>query len=185
MSVKLNRILCVDLEATCDEPKPNWLGEVIEVGLAILDLKKNEIEAHTRLVIPTSTPVTEFCTKLTSITPEMVLAHNGAVSFPEAMAWLRKMGSRNYAWASWGDYDRKQIQEQCSRENVQYPFGPTHLNVKALFGMVTGLTYGIGLKQAVELYKLDWVGTHHRGVDDAYNVAQVLQQIIKEASSES
>lgn len=182
MSARLERILVIDLEATCDEPKPTWDGEITEIGLAILDTNKlTVVEQHQSFVVPTSTPVTPFCTKLTTITADMLTVQNGARPFPEAVNWIKKFGSKNLVWASWGDYDRKQFEKQCRAEGLQYPFGPGHINVKTLFGLATGMNRGIGAKEATEYCGLEWVGTHHRGIDDAYNIARVLGWILEKA----
>jgi inhibitor of KinA sporulation pathway (predicted exonuclease) len=182
MSSTLEKILVIDLEATCDEPKPSWQGEITEIGLSILDTTNLEVaEKHQTFVVPPSTPVTEFCTRLTTITPEMLTVKNGARTFPEAINWLKKFGSKNRVWASWGDYDRKQFERQCAAENIAYPFGPGHINVKTLFALSTGMNRGIGAKEAVEYCGMEWVGTHHRGLDDAHNIARVLGWILEKA----
>lgn len=182
MASPLDRILVIDLEATCDEPKPSWDGEITEIGVAILDCNTLEIvERHTTFVVPTNTPITAFCTRLTTITPEMVSVKNGARPFPEAINWLKNLGAKNRVWASWGDYDRKQFERQCRAENVPYPFGPGHINVKTLFALAKGMSRGIGAKEATEYCDMVWEGTHHRGLDDAVNIARVLGHVLGKA----
>lgn len=182
MSAQLDRILVIDLEATCDEPKPTWQGEITEIGIAVLNTKTLEvIEKHQTFVVPTSTPVTPFCTQLTTITADMLTVENGARRFPEAINWLKKLGTKNLVWASWGDYDRTQFQRQCTAEGISYPFGPGHINVKTLFALMTGLNRGIGAKEAVEYCGMEWEGTHHRGIDDAVNIARVLGHVLGKA----
>lgn len=180
MSLTLDKILVVDLETTCDEPRPTWQGEVTEIGIAVLNCKNLEIESlHSTFVVPTSTPVTPFCTQLTTITPEMVSKANGARTFPEAIKWLEQFNARDTVWASWGDFDRKQFERQCRDEHVKYPFGPNHINVKTLFALFNQMKRGIGTKEAVEVSGLTWKGTHHRGVDDAENIAGLLAAILR------
>lgn len=182
MSPHLDRILVIDLEATCDEPKPAWDGEITEIGVAVLDCDTlTVIEQHQTFVVPTSTPVTAFCTRLTTITPEMLTVQNGARPFPEAINWIKKLGAKNNVWASWGDYDRKQFERQCRNEKIAYPFGPGHINVKTLFALATGMKRGIGAKEATEYCGLEWQGTHHRGLADAINIANVLGWTLKRA----
>lgn len=180
MSSTLDKILVIDLEATCDEPRPSWDGEIIEIGLAVLDCNSLKVEStHSTFVIPTTTKVTPFCTNLTTITPEMVTKANGARTFAEAIKWLEQFNPKNRVWASWGDYDRKQFEKQCKNERIAYPFGPNHINVKTLFALFRGMKRGIGTKEAVEMAGLTWKGTHHRGIDDAENIANLFGHAIQ------
>lgn len=180
MAANLDRLLVIDLEGTCDEPKPKFDHEIIEIGLAIVNPKAGTIVSKEQtFVVPTTSWVTPFCTKLTTIKPEDVTRTNGARSFKEACAWLEKHGSKNRVWASWGDYDRTMFERQCKREGVAYPFGPSHINIKTLFALFEGLDRGIGTKEAVEYMKLQWYGTHHRGIDDAINIANILLELVK------
>jgi inhibitor of KinA sporulation pathway (predicted exonuclease) len=63
-------------------------------------------------------------------------------------------------------------------KNVPYPFGSRHINVKTLFAIKHRLAEEIGMDEALDLLGLELVGTHHRGVDDAYNVARILYTLI-------
>ena len=179
MAASLDKILVIDLEGTCDEPKPPPFDpEIIEIGVVIVDLRSRKIldKAQT-FVRPTKSWVTPFCTQLTGITKEDLTGAN-ARSFPEAINWLKKFGTKNKVWASWGDYDRTMFERQCVWEGVQYPFGPGHVNIKTLFGLFEGLNRGIGTKEAVEYYNLEWQGQHHRGMDDAWNIANVFLEML-------
>src|SRR5688572_5814486 len=151
MVKRLDRVLVIDIEATCweGEPPPGETSDVIEVGICPLDLTTLErLERRSLLVRPERSAVGRFCTDLTTITPAM--AADG-VSFREACDVLRaKYGSHLWVWASYGDYDRKQFERQCRETGVPYPFGPTHLNVKTLFALSRGLPREVGLPQAVE-----------------------------------
>ncbi len=77
-------------------------------------------------------------------------------------------------FASWGDYDRAQFQRNCRTYDLKYPFGPTHLNVKNLFSISLGLKRELGLDEACQRLGLTMEGQHHRGVDDAWNIARIL-----------
>jgi inhibitor of KinA sporulation pathway (predicted exonuclease) len=64
---------------------------------------------------------------------------------------------------------------------VPYPFGTGHVNVKSLLAVTYGLRKEVGLARAMEHLRLPLEGTHHRGSDDAWNVAAVLWRIIHSA----
>jgi inhibitor of KinA sporulation pathway (predicted exonuclease) len=86
--------------------------------------------------------------------------------------------SKKRVWASYGDFDRRQFERECRLKQVPYPFGSRHLNVKTLFAIKHRLNEEIDMDKALALLGLKLIGTHHRGVDDAYNVARILYALI-------
>jgi len=179
MARDTSRIGVVDLEATCwenDETYPERKkGEIIEIGVAVLDTKTlRVVGAAGILVKPTTTEVSEFCTRLTTITPEMVADRP---MLKEALGDVAPLINFGMTWASWGDYDRRQMERQCRDEGIKYPFGPTHLNLKNLFALFAG-EKECGLEQALPRLGLLMEGTHHRGVDDANNAARLLARML-------
>jgi inhibitor of KinA sporulation pathway (predicted exonuclease) len=173
--VKLDRVLVVDVEATCWEgpPPEGQTNEIIEIGVCELDVRTAErLGKHSILVRPEHSTVSPFCTSLTTLTQEQV---SHGVTFAEACRLLRKdFDAQNRVWASYGDYDRKQFQRQGT-----YPFGPRHVNVKTLFALTRALPREVGMAQAMELAGLPLEGTHHRGGDDAWNIAALLGTILR------
>lgn len=57
------------------------------------------------------------------------------------------------------------------------------LNIKSLFAVGRGLPAEIGLPQAMALLGLKLEGTHHRGHDDAWNIAAILAEMLKRVKS--
>jgi inhibitor of KinA sporulation pathway (predicted exonuclease) len=53
------------------------------------------------------------------------------------------------------------------------------LNAKTLFAVSRGLPSEVGLPQAMALLGLKLEGTHHRGHDDAWNIAAVVWETLK------
>jgi inhibitor of KinA sporulation pathway (predicted exonuclease) len=165
----------VDVEATCWETRPpaGQTNEIIEIGLTVVDLKaKERLEKHRILVRPARSEVSAFCTELTGLTQKDV---DSGVEFAEACRILAKdhlAGKRG--WASWGDYDRKQFTRQCSASTAEYPFGNRHTNAKAVFAEAFGLPRPVGMAQALKVAKLPLEGRHHRGDDDAWNIAALV-----------
>ncbi|MEK6238124.1 MAG: exonuclease domain-containing protein, partial [Planctomycetales bacterium] len=90
---------------------------------------------------------------------------------------------KNRLWASYGDYDRNQIERNCKDLGVGYPFGKTHLNVKNLFAAAMGLPREIGMDGALQRLNIPLEGTHHRGHDDAWNIALILATVLKASRS--
>ena len=71
----------------------------------------------------------------------------------------------------------KQLQQDCSVHQVPYPISAPHINVKRLMAERQGLSKKPGLGEAVRMAKMEFVGSHHRGIDDARNIARLLPYI--------
>jgi inhibitor of KinA sporulation pathway (predicted exonuclease) len=160
------------------------MSEIIEIGLCVLDVGRLErSETRSILVRPQQSEVSEFCTRLTSITPQMVAS---AVTLSQAVDILkREYHPGDRVFASWGDYDRNQFHRNCDFYRIEYPFGPTHWNVKTFFGLVLGLEREIGIDAACDLLNLPFAGTHHRGVDDAINITAILRELMLRSRGKS
>ncbi|WP_371495243.1 exonuclease domain-containing protein [Kitasatospora sp. NBC_00374] len=165
----------VDVEATCwdGDPPAGAVSEIIEIGLTVVDLAAGErIGRHRILVRPARSTVSPFCTRLTGLTQAEV---DTGLSFAEA---CRLLAAEHLAgrrpWASWGDYDRHQFTRQCSATGTAYPFGRRHTNAKLVFTEANGLRKRPGMAEALRLAGLPLEGRHHRGEDDAWNIAALV-----------
>jgi inhibitor of KinA sporulation pathway (predicted exonuclease) len=178
--LRLDRVLVVDVEATCwDGPTPEGMeSEIIEIGLCELDVTTGERPTRRSLMVrPERSTVSPFCTELTTITPEQ--AADG-IGFAEACEILRdEHGAGHRVWASWGEYDRAQFTRQSVATNTRYPFGTRHLNVKNLYSLMHSLDRELGMADALRHAGLPLEGTHHRGVDDAWNIARLLAGLLR------
>ncbi len=179
------RMLIVDVESTCWEssPPPGQQSEIIEIGICALDWDTLQIsQERSILVKPARSRVSPFCIELTSLTPELV---DQGMSFAEACALLETdYASKSLMWGSWGAYDLRMFQDQCASFGVPYPFGVQHLNIKKLFGERVNKKKQVGMAQALNLINLPLKGTHHRGGDDARNIAVILGWMIKRFGAE-
>ncbi|MFI6881015.1 exonuclease domain-containing protein [Streptomyces sp. NPDC050400] len=168
----------IDVEATCWDgpPPPGAVSEIIEVGLTVVDLDAGErLSRHGILVRPVRSTVSDFCTELTGLTQAEV---ETGVGFAEACRRLSgAFAGRTRPWASWGDYDRHQFRRQCAAPGAPYPFGPVHINAKAVFTESHGLRKRPGMAQALTIAGLPLEGRHHRGEDDAWNIAALVLRI--------
>jgi len=180
MAKLLDKILIVDIEATCwNGPNPEGMeNDIIEVGVCLLDINSGEISDNRGIIVkPERSVVSPFCTELTTITQQMV--DEDGISYKEACAILKKeYQSQSRAWASFGAYDAKQFQRQSTALGIGYPFGPSHINVKTLFALKKKLGHEQGMAGALALLDIPLEGTHHRGVDDANNIAKILRWIL-------
>jgi inhibitor of KinA sporulation pathway (predicted exonuclease) len=172
--------LIVDLEATCsdDGAVPRHEMEIIEIGAVAQDSRTFEIGSEFQTFVrPVRHPeLTEFCTGLTGITQSNVA---GAPPFREALEamkeWTYAVGDSLFC--SWGDYDRNQFVQDCEFHRVAYPFRSAHLNLKAEFARALSRKKKLGIAEAVRHLGIEFEGSHHRGLDDARNIARIVRRV--------
>ncbi|MFH8712185.1 exonuclease domain-containing protein [Streptomyces zaomyceticus] len=168
----------VDVEATCwdGERPPGAVSEIIEIGLTVVDPAAGErVSRHRILVRPARSRVSAFCTELTGLTQEEVDTGLDFAAACRLLATTYEAGTR--PWASWGDYDRNQFTHQCRVTGTRYPFGRHHTNAKAVFTEAYDLSRRPGMARALEFAGLPLEGRHHRGEDDAWNIAALVLRL--------
>lgn len=169
----------VDVEATCwdGDPPAGKQNEIIEIGIVVLNLETLERSSKRSVMVrPEHSTVSEFCTRLTGITPEEAATGR---SLREACDLLRReYDTDSRPWASWGDYDRTQFQRQCVGE-TRYPFSSRHTNAKQVYAGAYVLKRP-GMAQALQHAGLTLEGSHHRGADDAWNIAALIGKMVRE-----
>lgn len=173
----IDRLLVVDLEATCWEgdPPKGQFNEIIEVGNAMLDLRTGGVTPGPELLVrPSVSKVSPFCTQLTSITQQMV--DERGITLRDALARLEAFAGGDLKivpWASYGDYDVITLVEHCRRLGLDFPMSRSHTNVKRLVAMLCGWPKPVGMMPALGKLKIQHTGTHHRGGDDAENICKL------------
>ncbi|MEH2141828.1 3'-5' exonuclease [Nostoc sp.] len=172
--------LIVDLEATCCDNRtiPRHEMEIIEIGAVMLNRATWEIDSEFQQFIqPVRHPqLTGFCTELTSIRQQDV---DEAPKFIEAISCFKEWiySFTNHIFCSWGNYDKKQFIQDCAFHNFPYPFISEHINIKEQFSEYLGVSKKFGMAQALNELGIELKGTHHRGIDDARNIAAIYRQI--------
>jgi inhibitor of KinA sporulation pathway (predicted exonuclease) len=168
-----NKIVCYDLEMCCwDDGRSPRTGEIIEVGLAIVDLEKKEIIKRGQYyVIPDNDGISDFCTSLTGITQHKI-NKQGRKLVDVVESIRRNFGGKQAIYASWGR-DDKVLFSECDRKDIEKPFYET-LNVKTLYKLQHKDNGRYGMKKAIHRNGLEMEGKHHSGADDAYNLGKLL-----------
>jgi len=178
--------LIIDLEATCCDKGtvPRHEMEIIEIGAVMLNRETWEIDSEFQQFIqPVRHPqLTPFCTELTTIHQQDV---DEAPKFIEAISRLQEWINLypNHIFCSWGNYDKKQFIQDCSFHNFPYPFSPEHINIKEKFSKYLGVSQKFGMAQALNKLGIELQGTHHRGIDDARNIASIYKYMKTKKSS--
>jgi inhibitor of KinA sporulation pathway (predicted exonuclease) len=182
-----NNIIIIDLEATCwnGTIPEGQVNEIIEIGICVLDTSTGEITKNDGILIrPERSEVSPFCTELTTITQAQL--DDQGISFKEALTLLReRYNAHYYTWASYGAYDLNMMKNQCKLRGLDYPLSQNHINVKTYFSETKGLKRKVGMKGALGILEIPLEGTHHRGVDDAKNIAKILHWCLNSKNNEN
>jgi 3'-5' exoribonuclease 1 len=177
--IQLNYVI-VDLEATCWEQRTAIdRMEIIEIGAVCLDGDKEmqQSKEFERFVHPTMEPVlSDFCRNLTTITQhEVDHASYFPLVFEDFLDWI---GGDRHTICSWGNYDMLQIQVECKRHRIELPGAfKQGINLKGEFAALRK-SRPCGLMQAMRSLHMDPEGVHHRGIDDARNIAKIAQWLL-------
>jgi inhibitor of KinA sporulation pathway (predicted exonuclease) len=168
------KYIILDLEATCWEQKGHGnKNEIIEIGaLCINDDGKIESE-FSEFIKPTLNPIlSDFCKSLTSIKQEDV---DYADKFDKVIERFKSwIGDNDYVLCSWGFYDKTQFESDCNIHKLDTKWLRNHISLKHQYTGIKGLKKHIGMSGALALEKLMLEGTHHRGIDDARNIAKIF-----------
>ncbi len=176
-----NIYLIIDLEATCWENhrhKENM--ETIEIGAVLINNDYKIIGEYQTFIKPIkNSKLSEFCKDLTSIKQEHIdNAEIFPIVFKKFIQWAERKSKHNIAdiiFCSWGYYDKKQLIKDCELHNVKYPF-QIHYSIKHKFAEIKKLKKPKGMKNTLQMCKIPLKDTHHRGIDDAKNIAKIFIQ---------
>lgn len=179
MPRNLDQIVVIDIESCCwrGNPPLGQMNEIIEVGLALIDTPSLEIiNRESYMIRPQHSEISDFCTQLTGITKDMV---KDGKDFKKVCNLIQNnYGTQQRIWASFGEYDKKHFRKMCSVFNAEYPFSDMHWNIKTMASIFYGWPE-MGMDKLLKKIGMKLEGEHHRGVDDAYNIAKILIGILE------
>lgn len=164
-----------DLEATCGDI-PHSEREIIQIGACVVNDNFDIIDEFNEYVRPVQhLTLTEFCVNLTKITQDRV---DNADPFPLVFRRFLYFISKHTStpvMCSWGDYDRKQIMQDCVVHGIKNPLD-NFVNLKYNFSKCNKRKQR-GLSRSLGLCGLDFEGQQHSALDDAKNTARLLPWI--------
>ncbi|WP_454255361.1 exonuclease domain-containing protein [Pseudomonas sp. Marseille-Q8238] len=174
--------LVIDLEATTEEGGwPLQEMEIIEIGASLVNAQGHELDHFQRFVRPLRRPcLTSFCRALTHISQANVdSAATLATVWPQFERWLTPHIPHLTAWASWGDYDRRQLEQEWHQHGLHSHLRDLeHRNLKQGFAQARQLKRPVGLHTALQLAGMSFQGQQHRALEDARNTARLLPLIL-------
>jgi len=93
--------------------------------------------------------------------------------------WLGHHRARVVGWASWGDYDRQQLEHEWHQHQLSSALTTlAYVNLKQRFAQARQLQRPPGLKGALQLAGMQFSGQQHRALVDARNTARLLPLIL-------
>ena len=172
----------IDLGATRDDGGWPLEGmEVIEIGASIVTRSGREVDHFQRFIRPVRRPLlTPFCRPLTRITQATIdTAAPMTQVWEQFERWLGQHLPHLDAWASWGDYDRKQLQQEWQQKQLNSALARLpHHNLKQQFAHARHLKRALGLNSALQLAGMQFHGQQHRALEDARNTARLMPLIL-------
>ncbi|NHN76465.1 exonuclease [Azotobacter chroococcum] len=174
----MDKWLVIDLEATTDEGGwPVKDMEIVEIGASLVDREGHELDHFKRFVRPLRRPcLTAFCRELTHIAQSDIdTAAPLSMVWEQFEHWLAPHRPRLAGWTSWGDYDRRQLEQEWRRHGLASSLATApHINLKQRFADTRQLKRAVGLKAALQLAGMSFQGQQHRALEDARNTARLL-----------
>lgn len=172
-----------DLEATCwasPAESAQKKQEIIEIGAVKVDEDGEILGRFGQFIRPVfHTQLSDFCTKLTSITQVDV---NKARYFTEVIEdfkeWVGAYDDEDYLFCSWGFFDQRALSKNCVMHGLDDSWTLPHISLKHQFPRVSRLGRTMGLRAAVEREGFEFEGAHHRGIDDAINLTKIFTKYL-------
>lgn len=171
--MNVRKIVCYDLEMCCwDDPRAT--GEIIEIGVAEIDLATQTICRRAQYYVkPDKNTISDYCTNLTGITQSKV-TRSGRSLQNVLQSMTDKFGSNNKIYASWGRDDLV-LKKECGIKRISCPIKET-LNLAPLFKIhkrILDDKSGVGMRVAMDMQGLEFEGRPHGAYDDSYNLARL------------
>ena len=164
-----------DLEATCWEDRNiNKQNEIIEIGAVKIDDEGNIQSEFAEFIKPKLHPIlSDFCKDLTTITQQEI---DAADSFKEVIERFKQWINLEepFVLCSWGFYDKKQFSKDCDLHDLNKDWLENHISLKHQYAQIKKLRRPMGMGGALKKEDLTLEGTHHRGIDDARNIAKIF-----------
>ncbi|ODS35296.1 MAG: 3'-5' exonuclease [Candidatus Altiarchaeales archaeon WOR_SM1_86-2] len=163
--------IIVDLEATCSKNGKLSPQEIIEIGAVKIDGNGDIINTFNEFVKPKINPVLgKYCKDLTGIKQSQV---DGAEGFSEVIEKFKKWIGGKYLLCSWGYYDKKQFISDCKLHDIDGTWAEKHTSIKHEYAKINNCK-PCGMAKALKREGIKLEGVHHRGIDDAKNIAKIF-----------
>lgn len=187
--------LCVlDFEATCLEDKLIFNQEIIEFPSILFKFEEGQltkISEFQEYVKPFYNPkLSKYCINLTGITQDIVdKADIFGNVYKRHYLWIRKYVEQNdlLIFVTVGHWDlATMLPSELKLKNMDkyYSIYKTYINISYDFTCFYGVK-ARGMKNMLEILKIELTGKHHSGIDDCRNTAKILEKMIADGYTEN
>lgn len=171
-----------DLEATCWDNK--FVGveadqEVIEIGAVKLNEYGELLGDFQSFVKPgIRSGLSNYCVNLTGIRQEQIdIAKSFESVIGNFLHWVEAEGEMP-VFCAWGRFDKILLKNECARYNLEDEWIDPYVNIREQYKRLKNLHGRLGLKSAMNMERLEFYGNHHRALDDALNLSQIVRKHI-------
>lgn len=173
--------IVLDLEATCWKEKDvSQRNEIIEIGALKINPWGQVEDEFSEFVKPVLYPeLSDFCRKLTTIDKSDIdVADSFDMVIERFRTWINMQ--EPYVLCSWGFYDKKQLTKDCMLHGLDTKWLNRHISLKHQYAMLHDLPKPMTMEEALHREGIKLEGQHHRGIDDARNIAKIFMPYRKE-----
>lgn len=177
------KYIIFDLELTCWEgAPPDNIREVIEIAAFEVSAFGEIRDEFHRYVQPHIHPyLSPYCRELTGIEQRDI---NRASSFgvvaSEFVEWSGYYDNQEFTLISWGNLDKQVLVQECASHGIDPAWLSSYVDLKEEYRELKRLPKKVGLVKAMRKEGLEFVGFHHSGRDDAYNLCRLFATHIDE-----
>lgn len=170
-TMKSNLINCLDLEIN--------EGEVIEVGLTVVDIESRQILKSWSYPVLVRRPITEHITRLTGWT-DRKLQKSGESFLKIWNRLLEEHGLGGRLLVVDCNKEFPTLQGELVSFNNPKRVSPEILNVSSLFKIKHRKAGAhLSLEEMLQAEGLEFEGRQHRAKDDSFNIARLFLELIK------
>jgi inhibitor of KinA sporulation pathway (predicted exonuclease) len=176
-----------------DGPEPEWVHEIIEFPLVLVDAVTLEpVDEFHAYIRPTERPVlTNFCKTLTGISQDTVdAADTLEVALEQFATWLteRQLGAPGepgsvftIALATDGPWDIVNfLAPECERKGLPFPSCAKHwIDARAAFAEWHQIKQ-LNVQKMLEWSGMEFEGRPHSGIDDTRNIARIVTHLLSQ-----
>jgi ERI1 exoribonuclease 3 len=204
MSFTPRYLVCLDFEATCDEPNNPDPQEIIEFPMVVIDTKSSDVFTFHEYVRPVHHPtLSEFCKELTKIPQEKIdAADTFDKVFMRVISFLHGFaGSTDgVLFIIDGNWDLQHMLPNqvkiSTNPQIQHlykimsiddeddtdpaPLG-SWVNIKKVYTSFMGMSISSPkIREMMQGLGLEFKGTLHSGIDDTRNIVSIVKALLKE-----
>lgn len=153
--------------------------ETIEIGAFEVNAFGEVGGAFSRLIKPILHPqLSYFCRHLTNIDQADINRSRDFSRVIQAFQDWIDVDGEPYALAAWGNFDERQLRQDCALHRMEDYWLDAHINLKAQYRDIRGLPKKRGLASAIRHEGFEWTGEQHRALDDAENTVKIFCKLL-------